>query len=292
VKVALATTATLLVVSLHGGVGIASTPMRFGANIESIDLAQSRGLPLSYGTFWVGSWTQRHGWGYAQDQLRLAAARNVTPVIHWWYWGDDISPNCVEHGCRDPRQDVFKDKATWFRLSRELAELIERTLGAREAIVVLETEFNKGGIETYEPFDEYLAQQAAIFHGRGHIKVVLGFGNWGREHWPRFDRAIGAADLLGTQLLRSSIRDASSYPSAIDTLVSSARYLRSTFGKDSMVIDLALSSYPSSGYESMQAAVAADLFARLPDLKAAGVRGVLYRMLADDPRFDTSNYHG
>ena len=269
-----------------------NTPMRFGVDMESIGQARKKGLPMAFGTFWVGSWTQKQGWSYAEQQLKAAKKNNVTPVINWWYWGDDISPSCIENGCRDARQNVRKDKATWYRMSTELAQLIEKTMGSRETIVVLETEFNKGGVETFEAFDGYLADQAAIFHRHGNVKVVLGFGNWGQNHWSRFDRAIASSDYIGTQLLRSSVRDASAYMGAVNTLVSGARYVQKTFKKPSFIVDLALSSYPAASYETRQAAVTAEMFKRLPELKAAGVRGILYRMIADDPKFDSSNYHG
>ena len=177
-------------------------------------------------------------------------------------------------------------------MSDELSKVIERTMASRETIVVLETEFNKGGIETYEAFDGHLAEVTAILHRRGNVKVVLGFGNWGREHWSRFDRAIDAADYLGTELLRSSVRDSSSYLAAVDTLVSGAQHVQSRFHKPSFIVDLALSSYPAAAYEARQAAVAEELHRRLPELKGAGVRAILYRMMADNPNFDTSNYHG
>ena len=269
-----------------------STSMRFGVDIDSVERARKHGLPMAFGTFWVGAWTQKQGWAHAESQLDAARRANVTPVINWWYWGDDISPSCIENGCRDARQDVHKTKATWYQMSEDLSRLIEKTMGDREVIVVLETEFNKGGTETMEAFDGYLADHAAIFHRRGNVKVVLGFGNWGRDHWTRFDRAVAASDYLGTQLLRSSVREDTTYLQAVDTLIAGANYVQQTFGKPSFVVDLALSSYPAAQYEPRQAAVTRELFERLPELKAAGVRGILYRMIADDPGFDTSNYHG
>jgi hypothetical protein len=59
-----------------------------------------------------------------------------------------------------------------------------------------------------------------------------------------------------------------------------------------LIIDLALSSYPQAKYEDYQATVIKELFARMPELKNAGVRGLIWRQLSDDPKFDTSNYHG
>ena len=192
----------------------------------------------------------------------------------------------------DARNELRKDKATWSRMSEEIARLIARTVGTRETIVIIETEFNKHGIETYEPFDGYLKEQIDIFKRHGNIKTVVGFGNWGKSNWSRFDRAAAAADYVGVQLLRSSVRDASIYLDAVDTLVTSAQHLHTTFGKPALVTDLALSSYPSTSYETYQDVVFDELFRRSSELKDAGVRAILYRMLSDDPTFDTSNYHG
>ncbi len=270
----------------------APAPLLFGVDLQSVAYANKKGVPLGLGSFWVGSWSAKQGWGYAEGQLRAAKQNGVTPVVHWWYWGDDISPACIEQGCHDGRQNVQKDKATWFRLAEELSRIIEREMGDRETIVVLESEFNKGGTEDMEAFDGYLAQQAALFHSRGNVKVVLGFGSWGQPQWSRFDRAAAASDYIGLQLLRSSVRDADSYLAAIETLLSGARHIQKAFKKPSFVVDLALSSYPAASYESRQASVVKELFTRMPELKAAGVRAVVYRMFADDAKFDRSNYHG
>jgi len=267
-------------------------PMQFGVDVDSVKKTQSLGAPVAYGALWVGPWIQKYGWGGVEAQLKEARARGVTPVINWWYWGDDISPKFVEQGGDDRYQHVHKDKATWTRMSRELADLIDRTSGHRGAIVVLETEFNKNGIETYKPFDDLLAEQMQIFHQKPNIKVAIGFGNWGREHWNQFARAVAECDFLGTQLLQSSVRDSSTYLKAVDTLVSGAKELQQKFHKPSLVIDLALSSYPESKYAQYQADVVKELFERLPELKQAGVQGVIWRQVADDPKFDTTNYHG
>ena len=129
-------------------------------------------------------------------------------------------------------------------------------------------------------------------HQCGFFKVALGFGNWGREHWNRFALAVAECDFLGTQLLQSSVRDAKTYDHAVDTLITGAQELQRKFGKPSLVIDLALSSYPETSYAGRQADVVKELFNRLPELKKAGVQGVIWRQVADDPKFDTSNYHG
>jgi hypothetical protein len=262
--------------------------IRLGFDNKSIQQARSLGVPVSYGSTWAGSWVQRYGWGGIESELSQARAAGVTAVIPWLYWSDDISPSCVENGCTDRYQGVWKDKTTWMRLANELADVAARYGGA---LIVIEPEFNKGGIENYEAFDGYLAEQAAIFHQRG-LQVVIGFGNWGRSHWRNFDRAVAAADVLGTMALQSSQRDAGTYLSGADQLVSAAQYLAGQFGKPILIYDVGFSSYPEPSYETHQETVVADIFRRMPELRAAGVQGMIWRMLADDPSFDTSNYHG
>jgi hypothetical protein len=270
---------------------MAQAPVQFGVDVKSVQRARDLGMPVTYGGTWAGAWNQKFGWGGIEADLRAAKAAGAVPVVQWWYWGDDISPACVEHGCQDRYHAVPKDMATWSRLSNELADLIVRVGGAdSQALVVIETEFNKNGIENYEPFDGYLAEQAAIFHRRG-LKVVVGFGNWGQPLWKNFDRAIAAADLLGTMALQSSIRDAATYLSGADQLITAAQYFQHTFAKRTF-IDFAFSSYPEPSYEGDQDAVVRDIFRRMSELRAAGVQGMVWRMLSDDPAFDTSNYHG
>ena len=266
--------------------------MSFGVPVEALPSADTYGAPMRYGVFWMGSWTQKYGWGYAEQQLAAAKARGITPVVQWWYWGDDISPDCVERGCQDARQGVWKDKATWYRMTRELGAVIQNVMAGAPAIVVIENEFNKGGIENYEAFDGYLLDQIVELHRIAGLKTVVGFGNWGLSNWARFDRASAASDYVGTQLLRSSVRDAATYQQAVDTLVSGSVHLNNTFRKPSLVMDLGLSSYPSAEYEILQEAVVRSLFTRLGELSGAGVSGIFWRAIVDDPAMNTSNYHG
>jgi hypothetical protein len=284
-----AVAASLLALS---SAAFAQPAMQFGFDLKSVARARELGIPVGYGSTWAGAWIQKFGWNGIADDLKTANATGAVPVVQWWYWGDDISPGCVEGGCQDRYHGVRKDRATWSRMSNELADLIVRVGGPEpKALVVIENEFNKNGIESYEPFDGYLVEQAAIFHRRG-IKVIIGFGNWGQPHWKNFDRAIAAADLLGTMRLQSSLRDASTYLSSADELIGAAKYFHTVFGKPTFVTDFAFSSYPEPSYEGYQDMVVRDIFRRIDELSAAGVQGMIWRMLLDDPAFDTNNYHG
>jgi hypothetical protein len=266
--------------------------VQFGVDAKSLSRAQSLGVKVTFASTWAGSWIQKHGWGGVEADLRAAKAAGAVPVIQWWYWGDDISPACLERGCDDKYQGVHKDKATWLKLTNELAVLVERVMGPNSgAIVIPETEFNKHGVETYEPFDGDLVEQARIAHAHG-LRVAVGFGNWGREHWKTFNRAAAAADFIGAMSLQSSVRDARTYLDGPDALLSAARYNQATFGKPTFITDVGFSSYPEPSYEQDQDVVVREIFARMSEFREAGVRGIVWRMLIDDPQFDTANYHG
>jgi hypothetical protein len=104
-------------------------------------------MPVAYGSTWAGAWNQKWGWNGIENDLRCAKAADAISVVQWWYWGDDISPSCVEQGCTDRYHGVPKDKATWSRLSNELADLIVRVDGPHsQTMVVIETEFNNHGM--------------------------------------------------------------------------------------------------------------------------------------------------
>jgi hypothetical protein len=79
---------------------------------------------------------------------------------------------------------------------------------------------------------------------------------------------------------------------AVDTLLTGARALHDRFDKPVMIMDLALSTFPSADYEERQATVLRELFNRVGELKGSGVTGLIWRQIVDDPRFDASNSHG
>jgi hypothetical protein len=279
---------------LASRVASAQTPIGFGFDVNAAARARSLGIPTAYGSIWAGVWNQpeKNGWGGIRTQLLTAKSNRVTPVVIWWYWGDDISPSCVENGCKN-RYDLsqHKDKAEWYRMTAELADLIASVMGPNSgAILVVEPEFNQGGIGRYEKFDGYLADQMEAAHKRG-VTTALEFGNWDQHLWKNFDRAVAGADLLGVMALQSSVRDASTYLSGADMLLSQAKYYQKTFNKPTFVTDFAFSSYPEPSYEAYQDTVIRDIFRRMDEFRAAGVRGMVWRMLADDPKFNTANYH-
>ncbi|HVL49376.1 MAG TPA: carbohydrate-binding domain-containing protein [Candidatus Thermoplasmatota archaeon] len=274
-----------------------SPALGFGMNMDAVDKLSSHGARPDYGLFWVGVWTAKSGWDGIDRWLRAARDKGVTPVIQWWYWGDDISPSCVDNGCWSKLHNAQKSRAQWNDMTRKLAERVNSIMGSRGAIIVLETEFNKGGITQswYAPkFDSMLtAQAAAIRSIAPNAKIVIGFGNWDKASWDRFPKTIATSDYLGFQTMRGSTKDShSTYMSGGQAALDAARYLHNKYKKPTFLTDLALSSYPSDSYEKHQNTVLKWFFDHAGDFKAAGVKGMIYRGYKDSPTFNLANYYG
>lgn len=268
--------------------------MRFGMDINSIQPQVDAGIKPDYGLFWVGVWNLKSGWGGPDAQMDKAYAAGVTPVIQFYYWGDDISRSCLANGCWSDLHDGWKDQANWSKLAQQLVDHLHLKMKGREAVVVVETEFNKGDVATYEPLDQQLADKARFLkQGYPNATVVLGFGNWASNYWGTWDRAVAASDMTGLQAMRGSTKNSlTSYQGLVNGTLDGAKKLQSLFGKPVFVSDIALSTYPEPEYLDHQAKVLGQLFARMDELKAAGVRALVYRTFRDNPNFDLANYYG
>lgn len=266
--------------------------MQFGADVRGAPLAERLGAKLDQAQFWTGAWNERSGWSQPGAWAAQLADRGVTPVVQWYYWAGDISPACVSHGCWG--RGVWKDRAHWDADAARLADALHAGLHGRRAIVVLESEFNHRGIEAWEEFDGLLVQQARIFRARvPEAQLVLGFGNWEPARWATFDRAAGAVDMLGFQTMRGATRDSyAGYVGAVDAIQAAVVRLHALSGKPVLLYDLALSSYWEPQWAATQDLVLRQLFARLPALESAGLRGVVLRSLDDDPGMTTAEYFG
>ena len=276
---------------------ITPTHVRLGMDMPSAAALDAHGAPAELGAIWAGAWLQTAGWDEVERLLDEAAARNITPVIHFWYWGDSISPACVENGCYDALHAQHLSMEGWQSIADGIATRVAARFPGNETIVVLESEFNKGGIDAPEnaaAFDARLAaQMERLRAGAPGMRVALGFGGWGHERWGNFPLATQSADLLSMQAMRGSTHDdAASYEGVVAATVENARMLNARFGKHVIVSDLALSSYGGPEWEARQAATLAALLDARPALARAQVEGIVYRSLADNPHMDPENYFG
>ncbi|MEK6976219.1 MAG: PKD domain-containing protein [Candidatus Thermoplasmatota archaeon] len=272
-----------------------AAPIAFGMDANSVAQQAAAGVTPDYGTFWVGPWTLSSGWGGPDGQLTTLKNAGVTPAVHFYYWGDDISPSCVENGCWSSLHNAQKDRAHWDLLGTQLTDHLNAKMGGAPVVIFLESEFNKGGIETYEPFDGYMAAMADKIHAAyPNAIIVLGFGNWGSNAWGTFDRAAAASDMVGIQGMRGSTRQTKDQMMTLyDGLLAGVISLETKFpGKPIMLTDLAVSSYPEPDYLPIQRDVLAEVFSNLGTLKSHGVEAVVYRTWKDNPTMNTANYYG
>ncbi len=266
----------------------------FGMDAGSIKAQADNGVAPDLATFWIGPWTLTSGWGGPDAQLTQMANAGVTPAIHFYYWGDDISQSCLENGCYSNLHKAQKDKAGWQTLAQQLVDHLNAKMGGRTVLIFLETEFNKGNVATYEALDGYLAEKANFIksHYTG-AKIVMALGNWNNAAWTTWDRTAAASDYTGIQGMRGSTKGTQAdYLALYNATMTGVKRLQTLFQKPIVLQDIALSSYPEPGYLQTQATSLGKFFVGINDLRAEGVRAIVYRSWKDSPNMDTANYYG
>jgi hypothetical protein len=260
-----------------------------GMSVGDIAALKAAGATPRYGSFWVGEWMMSSGWSGFDNAMSTAKAAGVTPVVYWYYWGDSISPSCVQNGCSS------KTRSEWTAMTSTLASHLRSTLGGAEVLIVLENEFNKNGITDswYAPtFDAHLEAVAKTLKGVSGAKLVLGLGGWGEQQWTSFPRSAAQSDYIGFQAMRASTRDSeSSYRAVADKSAYFTNLIAQKFNKPSFLYDLALSSYPDARWATLQAQTLDAIFAKLVSSGSTGLQGVVYRELKDH-YMDPKNYFG
>src|SRR5687768_3272362 len=124
-----------------GEAGTNTTPLKYGMDAEGVAAQKAAGVAPDYGTFWIGPWTLTSGWGGPDAQLAAMKSAGVTPAVHFYYWGDDISPSCVENGCWSSLHNAQKTRASWNTLATQLTSHLNSKMGGAPVVVFLESEF-------------------------------------------------------------------------------------------------------------------------------------------------------
>lgn len=281
----------LLVLSPPPTVAAGSGEVLLGMDQGSAATLRDAGATPQLTSYWVGPWMAQHGWAGLDNALRGSVEMGTTPVIYWYYWGDSITPACVENGCDG------RTKQQWVDMTATLVQKLRDFMGGRDVIVVLENEFNKGGITDtwYAPtFDGYLEARTNELKAVPGVRVALGYGSWGEDQWGRFPRAIAASDMIGFQLMRASTRDSeSTYRGAPDKIAQVLAHIQTLgTGKRALLYDVALSSYPEPAWRPVQTETLDSILGRRAEYAAAGLDGLVYRELRDNPSMGTWNYFG
>ena len=287
-RLAIASVALVTAMTLSGcttTIVVLDVPPRLDMGIEAdaVGILSSQGVHVTYGTVWVGAWNLELGWRDTEEELRDLAAANVTPLVQFYYWGDELSPQCFQQGCLAGTTPKSQDG--WHRFGTAFAEVAKRSIGDRPFVVVIESEFNKNGMHTLDEWDVALANMTSLLRDQlPTARFVLGFGNWGEGGWARFDQAVAAADAVGLQAMRgTTVDDAGAYLTVAERTVQSARILREVFGKPILLHDVALSSYPEPEGLALQETAMRAWIGAEPDLVAAGVEAFVYRAYWDVP---------
>jgi hypothetical protein len=265
----------------------------FGMDAGSVDEQTAAGAKPDFGTYWVGPWTLQHGWKGPDDAMDSLVRQGVTPAVHLYYWGDDMSITCLEEGCDSALHGVRKDRDQWMLLVNDFVGHLQAHGQDRAVLVILESEFNKGHTPGYEPLDGMLADVATrIKAGYPEARVVLGFGNWYPEGWTTFDRAVEASDAVGLQAIVASTRDdLGDADELYQETLEGARRMKDTFGKPVVIHDVAVSSYPEPRHRDEQALVLRAFFDGIGALQEAGVEGIIYRSWKDT-EMSSENHFG
>jgi hypothetical protein len=228
---------------------------------------------------WSEHWVER-------DVLQDLARRGITPVVVHYFFGDAISAERFE-----------AQRDDWYASLWRMARLVRMR---EPVLVVLEPEFNIAPPEGETALvdapwlaDDLRAAARLIREQAPNARVGVCPGDFSptRGLEPLLGAAAPELDFLAFQEMRAATdpdAGGEGYLELGDAAVDYARYLRRAFGLPLLLAYVAVSSY--DGWERAQAEALASLVARRDALARAGVFGVVYFQLRDDP--DHRGYFG
>lgn len=233
-------------------------------------------------TFWINrNWDEQ--WYDIKSIQTKIIDKGYTPVFIFYWFANDISPAFIE-----------ERKADYFTDLNRMVDFLNQLNG--DKIVILNPEFNKNGVESYEPFNDLLIESINLVKSVEKTKVSFCLGdfgdyqllsdddNWGDFH-PSIYRAIQEVDFISFQEMRGSTRN--STEEILNTpkrTLSFAKYLTEKYQKPTFLAFFALSSYGADG-EAVQEQVYQEFLELMPQLvKQGGLMGFSPFNLMDDPR--------
>jgi len=222
---------------------------------------------------WKDDWVER------SDLLDLAA-KGITPVVVHYYFGDEIS-----------RERVETSSDEWFSSMWRMASLIRMDA---PVLVVLEPEFNNAppngetAITSWPWFGDDLRSAAKMIR-KVAPNALVGVCPGDFAGTPNLEAILGPVtndlDFLAFQEMRASTdRSArrAGYLDVAGAAVDYARYLKRAFDLPILIAYVAVSSH--GGWEQRQAETLRGFGRRRRALREAGVFGLVYFQLRDDPR--------
>ena len=215
-------------------------------------------------------------WENRQELLSMAAS-GYAPVVIFQYFDINLSPEFVK-----------ANEQNYYTFIQE--RLIPLLKDIPESYILLEAEFNRGGVGAWSGWDEIAANAIRLIHqGLPQAKVGLTAGDWnfkGREDLKISMReSAKLCDFIGYQFMISGIEENFSQDPAgqlLDRVLDFADFLKINFNKPLLIGYLGVSTY--GGWEQVQAECLETFFEHIPDLKHLGVFGMVYFSYVDDPQ--------
>ncbi len=259
---------------LRVGIGDRVEFHRAGRVVHVRDEARALGLATDYQQIWLP-----RGWQDAWlDPAALSALAHTgtTPVVAHWFFGDAIS-----------RERVEAERHAWHR---SLARMARRIAIGAPVLVLLEPEFNNApppgetAVTDWPGFAREVREAVRILrHFAPEVRVGLCAGDFSPTR--NLERALGGVadelDFLAFQEMRASTRHGRDALDLGTAAVSYARYLKEAFGRPLFLGYVAVSSH--GGWEDAQREALASLVREREALTGAGVFGLVYFQLRDDP---------
>jgi len=225
-------------------------------------------------THWL---TRKTDWQWeTPDRLKALVQSGHTPVIVDWYFGDQISPDFVR-----------QHQAEYRRHIRE--QLIPLIRDLPEVWVLLEPEFNKNGISSWQAWGDLSRDVVDMIHASvTGARVGFVLGNWTDQQQSSLmdvmNEAVQHSDFIGFQEMMSSFDGRSAMDAGwnpVDRSVRLASFLHQAFHKPIYLAYLAVSSF--GGWQQKQAHLIERFRDAMPELAYHGVIGASYFALFDDP---------
>ncbi len=262
---------------LRIGIGDRAVVQRDGDWVSTVAQLDRYGIKADMVQLWLPK-----GWKpewIDPARLREMSSRGIIPVVVHYYFGDYISKERVE-----------AQRDGWYS---SIWEMAQRLKSDDPVMVILEPEFNiappKGetAITDWPWFAEDLRAAAKMIREQAP-NALIGTCPGDFSGAPNLESVLGPVaddlDFIAFQEMRADTdRDQgrAGYRRVGRAAVEFARYLKRAFNRPLLLGYLAVSSY--GGWEQVQEQMLRDVLEQRVALRAAGVWGVVYFQLFDDP---------
>ena len=239
--------------------------------------ALRKGVPLDLFEVWLP-----RGWDedwVKRERLQELTAQGITPVIIHYYFGDAISKERVE-----------AERDGWYSSMWRMANMVRMDA---PVLIVLEPEFNiappegETAITSWPWFAKDLAAAVEMIRTQAP-NALIGTCPGDFSGTPHLEPVLGplASDLdfLAFQEMRAATDPEAGRKGYLDVgraATDYARYLKRAFGRPLLLAYVAVSSH--GHWEKRQADALRDLRRHRDALLGAGVFGLVYFQLRDDP---------